>query len=189
MIGFVGPAVELGGLYDPSLLPEFEPRLFGLVSAKLAQQEVNAKDGTLVAPWEMKDALRPGTLVAIEAAFIIYHFCGSAPSTVCGLLLCFAFPEGCALMLAQQVFQIQARRVQILEESPLEIEPTAPPVVSASPTKRTPSKLFTSLALLPPPLTDSSSVSSAPAKTTAPAKVSEPTKTSEPSAGPSKRRK
>ena len=87
LIGLVGPTLELGGLYDPSLLPDFDPRLFGLVSSKLAQQEVNAKDGTLVAPWEMKDALRPGTLVAVEAALIIYHFCGSAPSTVCDLLL------------------------------------------------------------------------------------------------------
>ena len=78
----VGPAVELGGLYDPSLLPDFDPKLFGLVSAKLAQQEVYAKDAALVAPWDMRDSLRPGTLVAVEAALIIYHFCGANPSTV-----------------------------------------------------------------------------------------------------------
>ena len=83
LISLVGPVVELGGLYDPSLLPDFDPKLFGLVSAKLAQQEVFTKDGSLVAPWETKDSLRPGTFVAVEAALIIYHFCGASASTVC----------------------------------------------------------------------------------------------------------
>lgn len=101
----------------------------------------------------------------------------------------FFLSEGCVLMFTQQVFQMQVRRVQILEESPLDVEPAAPPVVPASPAKRTPSKLFASLASPPLPPTDSSSPSSTPVKTTAPAKVSEPTKTSGPSAGPSKRRK
>ncbi|KAF9642412.1 hypothetical protein BDM02DRAFT_3133104 [Thelephora ganbajun] len=151
------PVVELGGLYDPSLLPDFDPKLFGLVSTKLAQQEVFMKDSTLLPPWEMKDSLHPGTLVAVEAALIVYHFCGASPSTV---------------------FQVQARRVQILEESPLDIEPTTPPIVATSPAKRTPSKLFSSLTTPPRHLPDSPSNSSAP------------TKTSEPSAsGPSKRRK
>lgn len=81
--GLAGPVVELGGLYDPSLLPDFDPKLFSLVSTKLAQQEVFTKDGTLVPPWEMKDSLRPGTLIAIKAALIVYHFCGASPSTVC----------------------------------------------------------------------------------------------------------
>jgi len=89
LISSVGPTVELGGLYDPSLLPDFDPKLFGLVSAKLAQQEVTMKDGDLVAPWEMRSSLRSGTLVAVEAALIIYHFCGASPSTVCNLLIFF----------------------------------------------------------------------------------------------------
>ena len=45
------------------------------------------KDGALIPPWEMKDGLRPGTLVAIEAALIVYHFCGASPSTVCTPIL------------------------------------------------------------------------------------------------------
>jgi hypothetical protein len=78
-----GPIVELGGLYNLSLLPDFDPKLFGLVSAKLAQQEVFTKEGELLPPWEMRDSVHPGTLVAVEAALIIYHFCGASPSTVC----------------------------------------------------------------------------------------------------------
>ena len=84
-----GPGVELGGLYDPSLLPDFDPKLFGLVFTKLAQQEVFTKDGALVPPWEMKDSLCPGTLVVIKAALIVYHFCGASPSTVCTSILLF----------------------------------------------------------------------------------------------------
>jgi hypothetical protein len=32
-------------------------------------------DGKLVGPWDMATALRPGTLVAIEANLIVYSFC------------------------------------------------------------------------------------------------------------------
>ena len=94
-------------------------------------------------------------------------------------------PPRRTLIWIQQVFQVQARRVQILEDSPLEIEPTAPPVVSASPAKRTPSKLFSSLASLSHPLPTSPSNSSAP-----PSDSSASTKKPEASqSGPSKRRK
>ena len=87
----LGPDAELGGLYEPTLLPDFDPSIFGLNAAKLAQQDVLGIDGKLVAPWNMSETLRPGTLVAIEANLIVYSFCRpSDPSTVCitNLLLC-----------------------------------------------------------------------------------------------------
>lgn len=76
--------MELGGLYDPALLPDFDPSIFGLFKAKLAQQDVIGADGSLVAPWDMAEKLRPGALVAVEANLIVYAFCRpSDPSTVC----------------------------------------------------------------------------------------------------------
>jgi hypothetical protein len=79
-----GPEPELGGLYDPKVLANHDPKLFNLKMAKLAQQEILGKDGQLVAPWDMQTALRSGTLVAVEAALIIYNFCNPKdPGTVC----------------------------------------------------------------------------------------------------------
>lgn len=118
------PEVELGGLYDPALLLDFDPSMFSLVAAKLAQQDVFGADGSLVAPWDMAEKLRPGTLVAVEANLIVYAFCKpSDPSTT---------------------FQIQVRRVQVLEESaaPITDRPLLSPV---SPAKKTLSKLFSRL--------------------------------------------
>ena len=80
---YVGPEVELGGLYDPALLPDFDPTIFGLTAAKLAQQDILGVDGKLIAPWDMAEKLRPGTLVGVEANLIMYTFCKpSDPSTV-----------------------------------------------------------------------------------------------------------
>jgi hypothetical protein len=78
-----GPQPELGGLYDPKLLVDYDPVLFDLNLAKLAQQEILKKDGQLVAPWDMPAALCPGTLVAVEATMIIFNFCNPEdPGTV-----------------------------------------------------------------------------------------------------------
>ena len=80
--------MERGGLYDPALLPDFDPSIFGLVRAKLAQQDVVDADGSLVAPWDMAEKLRPGALVAVEANLIVYAFCRpSDPSTVCTMAI------------------------------------------------------------------------------------------------------
>jgi hypothetical protein len=79
----LGPEIEIGGLYDPTLLPDFDPSSFCLTTAKLAQQDVHGIDGNLMGPWDMAENLRPGTLVAIEAKLIVYSFCKpSDPSTV-----------------------------------------------------------------------------------------------------------
>ena len=78
-----GPEPQLGGLYEPTVLPDYDPRLFNLKKAKLAQQEIIGTDGNLIGPWDTAAALRPGTLVAIEANLIIYSFCNEMdPGTV-----------------------------------------------------------------------------------------------------------
>jgi len=74
----------LGGLYEPTVLSDYDPQLFALKKAKLAQQEIIGTDGNLIGPWDIATALRPGTLVVVEATLIIYNFCNEAdPATVC----------------------------------------------------------------------------------------------------------
>jgi len=78
-----GPEPQLGGLYEPTVLPDYDPRLFNLKKARLAQQEIIGTDDNLIGPWDTAAALRPGTLVAIEATLIIYNFCNEMdPGTV-----------------------------------------------------------------------------------------------------------
>jgi len=80
---FPGPEPQLWGLYEPQILPDFDPTRFEFRKALLAQQEILNIEGKLVAPWDVQSVLRPGTLVAIEATLIVYSFCGDAPATVC----------------------------------------------------------------------------------------------------------
>ena len=79
-----GPEPEAGGLYDISLSPDYNSKLFDLKQAMLAQQDILGVDGKLIGPWDTATALRPGTLVAIEANLIVYSFCKKTdPGTVC----------------------------------------------------------------------------------------------------------
>ena len=79
---FAGPEPRLWGLYEPRLLPDYDPSIFDLRRALLAQQEIRDNAGKLVAPWDLQSALRPGTLVVVEATLIVYSFCSENPATV-----------------------------------------------------------------------------------------------------------
>lgn len=76
------PEPQLKGLYEPSLLPDYDVNLFSLKKAMLAQQDLRDIDDKLIAPWDAQKALCPGTLVDVEATLIVYSFCGEKPSTV-----------------------------------------------------------------------------------------------------------
>ena len=79
----LGPDPEVGGLYDVSVLPDYDPRIFNLGRAMLAQRDFIGVDGKLIGPWDMATALRPGTLVVVEANLIVYNFCKKTdPATV-----------------------------------------------------------------------------------------------------------
>ena len=80
---FLGPEPCLGSLYEPRLQPDYDPSMFDLKKALLAQQEVYDTDGKLISPWDVRSALRPGTLVAVEATLVVYSFCSETPATVC----------------------------------------------------------------------------------------------------------
>ena len=79
---FAGPEPQLLGLYQPQLLPDYDPSIFGLGRALLAQQNIHDTADRLVAPWDLQSALRPGTLVVVEATLIVYSFCSDNPATV-----------------------------------------------------------------------------------------------------------
>ncbi|KAF9791305.1 hypothetical protein BJ322DRAFT_1171947 [Thelephora terrestris] len=120
------PEPQLGSLYEPRLQPDYDPSIFDLKTDLLAQQEIYDIDSKLVPPWDVRSALRPGTLVAVEATLIVYNFCYENPSTV------------------------QSRRVQILEQSPLPAERVVVGRILATPPQaHSPSKLFSLLSTPP----------------------------------------
>lgn len=80
---FPGPEPQLKGLYEPRLLPNYDPSIFSLRRAMLAQQDIQDTNGKLIAPWDTQVTLHPGTLVSIEATLIVYNFGPGSTSTVC----------------------------------------------------------------------------------------------------------
>lgn len=97
----------------------------------LTQQNIRDTDDKLIAPWDAQVALHPGALVAVKVTLIVYNFCSlSTTSTVC----LFKFLYFTVKLTTAQVFQVQGRRIQILERSPLLPEPSPLPLEeSASP--------------------------------------------------------
>ncbi|KAF9781686.1 hypothetical protein BJ322DRAFT_1023056 [Thelephora terrestris] len=119
------PEPQLKGLYEPRLLPDYDPSIFSLRRAMLAQQDIRDTDEKLIAPWETQVALHPGTLVSVEATLIVYSFGPASASTV---------------------FQIQGRRIKILERSPLPLTqsplPLEEPLSSVEQAVTTPSTSY-----------------------------------------------
>ena len=65
-------------------MPDADPRQFDLTNAKVTQRDLLGKDGKLIGLWDMAEALRPGTLVVVEANLIVYSFCKPTDAaTVC----------------------------------------------------------------------------------------------------------
>ena len=52
----------------------------------MAQRDLLGKDGKLIGPWDMAEALRPGTLVVVEANLIVYNFC--KPTNIATVCIC-----------------------------------------------------------------------------------------------------
>ena len=60
--------------YHPSQLADFDPDVFRLESARLAQQPIQDPKGNYVVPWLAPEALRRGMLVNVEAKLTVHHF-------------------------------------------------------------------------------------------------------------------
>jgi hypothetical protein len=73
---WTGPAIALGALYDPNLLPDHRGRYFQHKAAKLVQLDMVDIDDNLIAPWDMADKLREGTVVLVEATLVCWHIAG-----------------------------------------------------------------------------------------------------------------
>ncbi|KAI0038803.1 hypothetical protein FA95DRAFT_1613090 [Auriscalpium vulgare] len=58
----VPPAVTLDGRYDTALMPDHRGSQFRHVHAQLLQLNITDINGDLIPPWELANALRPGTL-------------------------------------------------------------------------------------------------------------------------------
>lgn len=65
--------LEIGAYYDPDLLPDHRGDLFQHEQAKLVQQDIKDINNNLVAPWDMQEKLRPGTIVVIDSTLVTWH--------------------------------------------------------------------------------------------------------------------
>ncbi|TEB28226.1 hypothetical protein FA13DRAFT_1774984 [Coprinellus micaceus] len=95
------PTVQLGAFYDPHLLPDFGGPMFELEKAKLVQHNIVDAQGDLVAPWQIYDKLRPGTLVLINAKLFVWHTGETGD---------------------RRTYQIIAEKIKVIEESDQPIE-------------------------------------------------------------------
>ncbi|KAF8181773.1 hypothetical protein BJ912DRAFT_1124992 [Pholiota molesta] len=98
--GANGPTIALGALYDPNLLPDHRGRYFQHKAAKLVQLDMVDVDDNLIAPWEMADKLREGTVVLIEATLVCWHIAGKGNGD-----------------RDKKIYQIQGHRLRVLSES------------------------------------------------------------------------
>ena len=72
--------LEIGALYDPKLLPDYQGDLFQHKFAKLVQQDIKDTNEELVAPWHMQEKLRPGTVVVVDTTLVCWHITGRGSS-------------------------------------------------------------------------------------------------------------
>ena len=55
------------------MLPDYRGDLFQHEHAKLVQQDIKDTNDNLVAPWDMREKLRPGTIVVIDTTLVTWH--------------------------------------------------------------------------------------------------------------------
>lgn len=66
------PILNIGDFYDPNLLHDYHGNLFQHVRAKLIQQDIRDTNNDLVAPWNMQQKLRPGTIVLVDTTLVCW---------------------------------------------------------------------------------------------------------------------
>lgn len=57
----------MGATYDPNLLPDHKGSYFQHPKAKLIQLDYRDINKKLIAPWKTYEALKPGTVVLVDA--------------------------------------------------------------------------------------------------------------------------
>ena len=130
----IEPVLEVGGLYNPNLLLDHRGDLFEHKHAMLVQQDIRDTNDNLVAPWQMQDKFRPGTIVVMDTTLVCWHISARGMSKARNVCITSLW-NPCSHMLINvttipKVYQVQAHRIQILHESEEPIEelqiPTLP---------------------------------------------------------------
>ena len=118
-------------MYDPDLLPDHRGDLFQHKNAKLVQHDIKDANDNLVAPWEMHDKLRPGTVVVVDSTLVCWHIPNKGLSRARKVRL--THYESCIRVPTKKtipkVYQVQGHRVQILNESSEPIEELDIPIL------------------------------------------------------------
>ena len=65
--------LKIGGFYNPTLLPDYQPDLFDLDKDKLVQHHIIDDEDNIVPCWSLYDRLRPGTLVLCKVSLHAYN--------------------------------------------------------------------------------------------------------------------
>jgi len=63
---FLEDEIKLGAFYDPRLLSDYGGPCFNHELAQLKQLNIRNEDNDLIAPWDLYNALKPGTLVLVD---------------------------------------------------------------------------------------------------------------------------
>ena len=74
LTGRDGVEVVLGGLYDPTLQPDYGGNIFAHDKARLKAHAFYDKYNRLLKPWSLPVTLRAGTLIVFEATFHCYKY-------------------------------------------------------------------------------------------------------------------
>lgn len=67
-------SISLDSTYSPAVLDDFDPNVMKISHCNLMQLPLYDLKERLIAPWEMYEKFRPGTLLMIKAVLNIHHF-------------------------------------------------------------------------------------------------------------------
>jgi hypothetical protein len=143
------------------MLPDFGGDFFQLQSWKLRQLNIRRIDGTLIAPWQTYDELRPGTLVLIYATLHVYFFTERNSNIVSRKVRFIPSLPQIFSNCHQQVYQINGHDIKVLATSNLPAEEHHRPTLdrpkgkhrvdSSTPRKERPARaVFDSFSISPP---------------------------------------
>ncbi|KAJ7436015.1 hypothetical protein B0H11DRAFT_1755436 [Mycena galericulata] len=102
----------IGAHYEPALLPDFGGDYFNLVKAKLVQHDIRDVNNNLIPPWDLYDALKPGTLVLVLVTLHCFNM----------------VDDGGKERKERKIYQMNAHSIRVLAESDEYVEPRTRPI-------------------------------------------------------------
>ncbi|KAJ7439440.1 hypothetical protein B0H11DRAFT_2253912 [Mycena galericulata] len=104
--------IQIGAHYEPALLPDFGGDYFNLVKAKLVQHDICDVNNNLIPPWDLYDALKPGTLVLVLVTLHCFNM----------------VDDGGKERKERKIYQMNAHSIRVLAESDEYVEPRTRPI-------------------------------------------------------------